>query len=70
MQGNEGSLNATQIEYAGDVWHVLVTGEVKDGKRFVHLKSTTKGIQRGGTWHPVYMAAWIDAGLLATAISL
>ena len=70
MQSNEGSVNATQIEYAGDVWQVLVAGEVKDGKRFVHLKSTTNGIQRGDTWHPVHRAAWIDASLLAAAIPL
>ena len=64
MQSNEGSLNATEIEYAGDVWRVLGVGAELNGKTYVHLASLVRGVNRRNGWHPVQMADWIDTGLL------
>ena len=53
MQSNEGSLTATEIEYAGDVWRVLGVGAELNGKTYVHLASLVRGVNRRNGWHPV-----------------
>lgn len=69
--GNEDKIRAAGasfppllIEHEGEVWKLLGTGSVRDGKVYCHLSSTTRGRYQKNGWYPLGMCDWIDKKVL------
>lgn len=54
-----GYLLGKEISHDGDVWRVVGTGAVRDGKIYLHLASTTRFRQQRNGPYPNQMADWI-----------
>jgi hypothetical protein len=49
-----------RIEHDGDTWEIVGLGVLVDGKRYVHLSSTTRFRQQKNGRNPVQSCDWIE----------